>query len=429
MKRFMKQLAMTIVAGLVLAGCQSSNPSETRIQTNTGASQSESSETITSSTSMTNQTNETNEGTTTMEDLKTAYRDVTNQPTAWTERLDDEQFNMAGIRKVRNVGLFTGDASANLTRERYNVGGTDLGIPVVHDGRLYLFFGDSFAGDDAGRPMEGGVWRSNLLAYSDDDDFSDGLRLDGFITGQGLAKQQAIELISSKKVPGIEHTVIPTGAISVDGVLYSYFMSIKEWGAPGQWTINYGGLARSENDGQSFHKLKEVEFDADRFGQIAPIQVGEMIYFIGVGGGRFGDAYLMRVSQDQIEEQDAYEYYAGLVDGEARFSSNVEDSVAVADGPVGEPSIMYNDYLEEYVLTYLDEHRAAIVMRVAKEPWGPYSEKVDMIRSHDYPALYGGFVHEAMTADNGRTFYFTMSMWDPIYNSILFEVEVERRGE
>lgn len=419
MRRQIRLLTVALSTAILLTACNSAD--EPRTTT-------DSPNLTTSEEATTEDTTGVTAEETTMEDVKTPYKDVTNQPTSWTETSAGDNYNLAGIAAVRNVGLFTGDASANKTRERYKVGGTDLGIPVVHNDKLYIFFGDTFGGDDAGNPMGGGLWRSNVLAYTEDRDFADGLQLDGFITGSGMFENQAIELIGSKKIPGIEHTVIPTGAISVNGNIYSYFMSVKEWGDPGRWMINYGGLAKSEDDGQTFRTLKEIELDPDRFGQVSPILIDDMIYFIGIGGGRFGDAYLMRVAPEQIESLDAYEYFAGTDEnGEPQFSADVNDSVAVADGPVGEPAIMYNEYLEEYIISYLDEQRAAIVMRVAKQPWGPYSEKLDMIRSADYPALYGGFVHDALIANEGQTIYFTMSMWDPIYNSILFEVELDRK--
>ena len=66
-------------------------------------------------------------------------------------------------------------------------------------------------------------------------------------------------------------------------------------------------------------------------------------------------------------------------------------------------------------------------MRAAKNPWGPWSSPLVLVRNADYTALYGGFTHSKYTKNEGRKFYFTMSMWDPVYNVGLLEVEVSRK--
>lgn len=351
------------------------------------------------------------------------------QPTIWTESLDDDNYNLSTIDNVRMVELITGDGSPNMTRERFRVGGTDLGIPVVHNDLLYLWFGDTFYGDEEGNPMAGGAWRNNVLAISEDTEFHDGLRINDFVGFNSGDTRFASELISGRKTPGVETTVIPTGSVSANGKMYTWFMSVREWGPPGQWDINYGGLAVSD-DAETFRKVDGFELDPDRFGQLATMVIGDYVYGVGIGGGRFGDAYLLRVPLDGIEDISRYEYLhtipeAGASD-EGMYGDDPQAAVPIFDGPVGEPSITYNAYLEEYMVTYLDEHMASIVMRVAKDPWGPWSDKLVIASGRDYPALYGGFVHEALMADDGQTFYFILSQWEPIYNSILFEVDITR---
>lgn len=332
--------------------------------------------------------------------------DVPQQPTIWTKDL---------IKSVKNLGLITGDASPNKTRERFAVGGTDLGIPILHDDTLYMFFGDTFLGDDEGNPMKGGAWRSNVAAKVTDFNFTGGMIIDDMITTSN--GRYAIELIPGKKVPDVEHTVIPTGGVSANEALYVYFMSVRSWGTPGGWDINYGGLAKSD-DGQNFEKL-DFELDGETFGQVAALLENDMVYGIGIGGGRFGGAHLFRVPASDIEDIDAYEYYAG-----DNYSEDLAQAIQIVEGPVGEPSVFYNDYLEAYVFTYLNEYKRAIVMRTSKKLEGPWSEEAILVHADDYPAPYGGFSHEVMTADGGKTFYFTLSMWDPVYNVLLIEVNL-----
>jgi len=291
-----------------------------------------------------------------------AYAFELRQPRNHNARCEDKRFNIGAVERVRAVGMITGEGSLNRTRSRYRVGGTDLGIFIEHKDKMYIFFGDTFFGDEQGNSMKGGFWRSNVLAYTTDFDASDGITFDGMIMRGGMAR----EMIGSRKIPGIEHTVIPTGGLSDGENMYVFYMSVKEWGAPGRWTINYGGLAKSTDDGNSFKKLPNVRFDGNKFGQIAPIIIGDYVYLIGIGSGRFGSARLMRVKLNSIELFEEYEYLIGF-DGESpifrKGSDYVKDSVIVVNGPVGEPSIIYNEYLDEYVLTYLKESIGAIVMR------------------------------------------------------------------
>lgn len=331
---------------------------------------------------------------------------VPQQPTRWSKEI---------IESVKNLGLITGDASVNKTRERFAVGGTDLGIPIMHNDTLYLFLGDTFLGDDMGNPMQGGAWRSNVAAKVTDLNFQQGMIIEDMITTEN--GRYAIELISSEKIPGTEHTVIPTGGISVNDALYVYFMSVRSWGEPGQWDINYGGLAKSV-DGETFEKV-DIALDGNSFGQVAVIREDDTLYGISIGGGRFGGAHLFRVPVDSIEDLGSYKYYTG-----DRYAEDVRLATEIVKDPVGEPSVFFNKHLNSYVLTYLNEHKRAIVMRTAKELEGPWSDESMVVHADDYPALYGGFTHEVMTSKDGKTFYLTLSMWDPIYNVLLFEVNL-----
>lgn len=250
------------------------------------------------------------------------------QPTNHNQKLEDERYNLKAIENVRAIGMITGEGSENRTRSTYQVGGTDLGIFIEHKDKMYLFFGDTFRGDDKGNPMEGGAWRCNVLAYTTDFDASDGITFDGMITTKKSSSQKGLyakELIPAQKIPGVEHTVIPTGGFSDGENLYTYFMSVKQWGGPGEWVINYGGLAKSTDDGESFKKLSNIKFDGDKFGQIAPLKAGDYLYCVGIPGGRFGSAKLMRVKMDSVEDFNEYEYFVGLDDEKPTFQKGYQN--------------------------------------------------------------------------------------------------------
>ena len=101
------------------------------------------------------------------------------------------------IRKVSRIARVTGSAmpeetfpSPNNTAVKWNVGGTDLGIIwEMQPGKYGIFFGDTFGRDfkpDQSNPgPNGGSWRSNVLAFSEDDDLEDGLSFSGMAVERG----------------------------------------------------------------------------------------------------------------------------------------------------------------------------------------------------------------------------------------------------
>jgi hypothetical protein len=81
--------------------------------------------------------------------------------------------------------------------------------------------------------------------------------------------------------------------------------------------------------------------------------------------------------------------------------------------PVGELSVMWNAYLGRWIMTYLNERQAALVIREARELWGPWSSEQTLVSAADYPGLYGAYLHPWLVENEGETIYFAMSQWGP----------------
>lgn len=62
----------------------------------------------------------------------------------------------------------------------------------------------------------------------------------------------AMEIILSQKIVGVETTVIPTSGNTVGDTQYINFMSVRSWGAPGQWVTNFAGVAYSTDNGENW---------------------------------------------------------------------------------------------------------------------------------------------------------------------------------
>ncbi len=257
-----------------------------------------------------------------------------------------------------------------------------------------------------------------MLFVIEDDDPSDGLTITDAITDK---RGNAKELLLSIKQDGTEMTVIPTNLFSANGKLYCVYMSVSHWGAAGRWDCRYSGLAVSENGGEKWTKLTDVQWPGDsNFIQTANALVGDTMYFWGIPSGRYGGVALMKVPVAQLEDFDAYTYYVGPDESGAPLwqggVEGLENAATVLAGPAVEISVLYDEYLGNFLITYLSEPDAAIVLHEAVTPWGEYGDAYKLAKAADYPSLYGAFMSPDYVENDGQSVYFTMSRYFPIYN-------------
>jgi hypothetical protein len=130
-----------------------------------------------------------------------------------------------------------------------------------------------------------------------------------------------------------------------------------------------------------------------------------MIYLFGIPGGRFGGVQLARVPQAQVLDLAAYRYW----DGHA-WAAQESAAATIVPAPVGELSVRWSDTLHRWLMMYLDETRAAIVLRTAPELTGPWSAEQIVTTAKSYPALYAPYM---VPVETGNDVYFTMSMSGP----------------
>ncbi|MFC5406703.1 DUF4185 domain-containing protein [Cohnella soli] len=340
---------------------------------------------------------------------------------------EGKSFILKGTTGLTQVSQITGVESPNKT-ERYGVYGTDLGSMMSDGDRTYFVFGDTFGE----RPEEqigagGHDWRSNTMAYSTDSDPTDGITLDGMILDDF---HTAKELLPSAKIDYEEMTTIPTHGLAANGNLYLYYMSVKHWGDPGRWDANFAGLAKSSDKGQNWTVLDNVKWPGDsNFIQVSPYKVTDEdgstdVYFWCIPAGRFDGVQLMKVSEEKIESLADYRYYAGDDDeGKPIWSADLTKAKTIVDDAVGELSVVWNAYLQRWIMTYLGS--TGVVIREGLSPWGPWGDAHDLITFEQYPGLYGPFMNDKFTADGGKTIYFTLSLWGP-YNVFWFKATLQK---
>lgn len=307
--------------------------------------------------------------------------------------------------------------------------GTDLGIPfALPDGRTMLLYGDTFSGAN----MQG-FWNSNFMAITSDKVFYDGLQFDSVVTNdigaikpfaQGLHQEDTYENI------GTEVTKIPTGGISVNGEAYIFYMSIRYWGVAGSWLVSYNQCLKATDDTYSewveVPSLRWTEDELYYAGQIYPYQDPndmEHIYFLSIPGGRNDGAVMFRVTTDNFENRDEYEYLVGddtWVKGDEGMERLNSKPYYVCDPAVAEPSLMYSEYLDKYLVATLKG--SSIVLLASDKITGPYDDIYPVINASDYFGLYGGFITPLISDSEGQRIYIQLSQWNPIYNTSLVEV-------
>ncbi|MGC8890088.1 MAG: DUF4185 domain-containing protein [bacterium] len=225
-------------------------------------------------------------------------------------------------------------------------------------------------------------------------------------------------------------TVIPTNGVAIGNKMYLFFMAVKKWGEPGYWETNYSGIAVSEDEGWTWKKLERPMWEGDsNFAQVAIYKVKgtpvvnpnfeideDDILIWGIPAGRFGGVKLMKVNSGNLENPSAYLYFTGIdKEGNPEWSKDEEKALLIINPPVGECSVIYNQFLKRWIITYLNEKSHNIEIREALYPWGPWSAPLTLVYARDYPGLYGAFMHPLYVENQGETVYFTMSLWMP-YN-------------
>lgn len=223
------------------------------------------------------------------------------------------------------VTQLTGANSINATADKWNVHGTDLGHMFMHNDALFMMFGDTYG-------LDGGDWRSNVIARIADPDPRNGFSFASMIEADDGT---ASELVRAARVPGFEWTVIPTNAISVANRMVMHYMSVRMWGDDDRWFVRHSGLASSDDHGQTWTRSNTAVWPAGTgFEQVAYVERGGVIYVFGIPQGRFGAAKLGRVAAEAMFYPAAYEYWDG-----GNWVSNIRDAANVVPAAIGELSV------------------------------------------------------------------------------------------
>jgi hypothetical protein len=323
--------------------------------------------------------------------------------------------------------------------KRFGISGTDLGIMwdngSTTNPQVLIAFGDTF-GDCSVQDQQ---WRKNVLYRSADRDLADGMRIPGprygdIYAGSPVAQNRpnfSRQVIASLGLAATEVTVIPTAGISVGARQYVNFMSVSQWGNPGQWSTNFSAVAVSDDNGENwtvprtgirpswFNTVPGVPFvwGYQNFQMAAYVRSGGYVYNYGTGAGRGGMPFLARVPENAVADNSAYEYFTPF--GWIRNTPYLALQVVWAPG--SEMSVAWNDHLQKFVMLYTNTLNN-VVMRTADRPEGPWSQAKTIVNTADVPGgIYAPYIHPW---SRGADLYFTLSLWST-YSVMLMRTSLD----
>ena len=401
--------------------------------------------------------------------------------------------SVVGIEFLTGRRFYTNSEGKRVPYTAYNfvnftdndVGGTDLGVPFYNskNDTMYFLFGDTYG-------ASGGNWRSSVMGITKDFDASDGIHFDSWWRPKNCAYKSAQAVIEGKHLPtddcvanGYERTKIPQGGIEVNGTVYIFYESIRNFGAAGTWRVNYQGAIKSTDNCETFERVYDLtwfnsvtnkfdyairsaeqswedattpvnlsapvegkieraeEREAPYFSQCYPVDGKDgYVYLFGRKSGRQHGVKVARVAYENIEVFSEYEYYLGTDYNddpvwEKGYSGlkklNNDNTGYILETNEDEPSsnmtIMWNEYLKKWMFVYFRPASArvnsSIGYRLSDTVWGNYGEFHEVLEQDFFSPDGSGTGVRHVIADLSCTKEFTF------YGGFCHEKWQERDGQ
>jgi hypothetical protein len=368
-----------------------------------------------------------------------------------------------------------GAPTVNQTETRYGLYGTDLGASFEFGGALWMLFGDSVP-DATFNGADNLSFRSP--DYNDSIAWSTDASPDGCIHLQfaiGATGAYASPVVNSSGPPvTLGNLEVPVSGVSYNGAMYVFFATDRVGTALSDFATK-AAVAVSPDGLKPFQYL--YTFSADRFVNIAtdlagpaptrklPVAAPALLIWGTAGGAnyRHSDPYFAAMPLSSIATGAGVRYFAGFKrhSHQPLFSASESDAAPLFNDPtacMGELSVKWNPFIARWMMLYNCDPQGGIVMRLAENPWGPWSAPqiiFDPWRDHGYC----NYIHRAWTSDpathcdnvsdpgreaqwggwygpyllsryttgkkGGTTIYYTLSTWNP-YAVMLLKSEVAR---
>ena len=322
----------------------------------------------------------------------------------------------------------------NQTNKKYNLWGTDLGVPFNHNGKTYVLFGDIPLSDE------------DPIAFTNDSFPEDGIDLQFITKANGDYKPI--------KIPGISQGAfeVPVEGISINDIMYIYHTTDN---------MKRLALAKSLDNGQTFELIEDT-ISINHFINVSIIKTDNSdwkpsvnythLLIFGSGKYRNSNVYLAIQPKNSIEDKNSIQYFKGIDSNKNPIWTKKESEAKSLfnQSCVGEFSVTYNQFIKKWLMLYNCDNPRGINFRTADNPWGSWSKPQilfdpwldhgycnfihtdwnysvcdsvhDNGRKYEWGGEYGPYQFEnfAIGTDTSTTIYYTMSTWNP-YTVVLMK--------
>ncbi len=266
--------------------------------------------------------------------------------------------------RIENLGIFG-------TSRKKSVIGQDGCTPIQVGDTMMWTFGDTIIGTWKGDLTVNATFEdsavmkgmlSNTIAFTNIPDES---------TIQGLdfefyhEKGSVAQFI--KHLPGEDPSIWRFWAIDgieIDGTVYVYYIlvlidknlskkenaglpirvkgvGIAEWKVPEKW---------HPGDPMAFRRTAKIFFEGEPVFGDAVIRRENHLFLIGHGPASKNKvpAFMARVPISSLKKRSGYEF----LDAEGRWTPKIKSAAPIVDDVMGEPSLSYNEFMNEYLIIY-----------------------------------------------------------------------------
>ena len=317
------------------------------------------------------------------------------------------------------------EPTANLTHTRFNLRGTDLGVPAIAGGRLLLFFGDSVGYRviwDFGEDPDAVGWIDAATAIADPTALCDSLSflVTSDVPSVAAGSDPSIErdFAGAAMTPPRGQTVqqyiaqpagpfdfmpgtfeVPAGALARGDEVWLFYAGLVEL-APTRATLGY--LARwNVGDLPGYEIVRPIDrLEGGELGghfvQIAGVEEGGYVHMFGTGDYRRSGVHLARVASDALATGDDTELFDPVnATWHEAAALTSDERVAIApmfdDDGVGELSVQYVADASAWIAVYQRELHDdggniidnRVVLRSAAAPEGPWSDVLTIVDMAD----------------------------------------------
>jgi hypothetical protein len=326
-----------------------------------------------------------------------------------------------GLPVVASVRVVCRLASDTPSAIAANITGADGSQSVVAgaEGTSYWFFGDTVR-----KTAERQDVIPAAVATTSDTNGADCIDLEFKTTTDGV--------VTAMFPRREETTAWPDGVFAVqDGTIYFYMVKAFRQ-SPFAWHVKSVGLGRIPPGSLDGERLVETIWDENSgfgarvAGARSPVAYGnDVLVYLALEDRR---SVVAKAPLDRIAESAAYTYWDG-----GAWSSDPAEAAALWESPeTGFPpdngvQVSFDDRVGRWIALYNDS-MASTKVRLAEEPWGPWSEPVawfdcQPLVQDTYPYCYTGELHRQLTAHDGNTQYMTIASQKP-YDVSLVELHM-----